>query len=170
MRNFNSWFLNKSFVYLLALTISFVCFSCSEDEDPIVEEEEIPEEPVEKTFDGRYVGGWWSNAANGSVYVNIPASAIIKKTADESKWVGEFFYSRNHTSCCSNNANDGTISFTLIDGKITDFIYAGTIPDCSGDFRGDGEVNDSGKIIINLTSGSGDCEGAHTDARIELSK
>lgn len=169
MRNFNSSFLNNKWPgYVLGLAILASCFACSEDEEPAVPV--VPEkEAEEETFEGKYVGGWWSNATNGSVYVNIAASAIIKKTDDETKWVGEFFYSRNHTSCCSSNANDGTISFTLIDGVISEFQYDGTIPGCSGDFSGEGEVNDSGKITIVLTSGS-DCEGDHSDARIELSK
>ncbi|MEO9869965.1 hypothetical protein [Ekhidna sp.] len=168
MKNSNIQFLGKWPVCIIALTISFACLSCSEDSEPEIEE--VPEkEFVEQTFTGRYIGGWWSNASNGSVYKNYPASAIIKETEDENKWVGEFFYTRTHTSCCSSNPNDGTISFTLKDGIISDFKYAGTIPDCSSDFRGEGKVEDSGKIIINLTAGR-DCEGDHTNARIELSK
>ncbi|CAN0459307.1 unnamed protein product, partial [Ectocarpus fasciculatus] len=121
------------------------------------------------TFEGQYVGGWWSNAASGSVYENYPASISIAAGSSDTEWVGEFFYTRNHISCCSaTNPNDGSISFTMVDSVITNFQYIGNLPECAGSFQGEGVLNDSGTIIIQLTGS--DCEGVHTGTRIEMSK
>ena len=143
----------------LIIMITFITISCSEDE----KEPEIPE----PTFEGRYIGGWWSNAANGSVYVNLPISATIDNQEGD-RWFGQFFYTEDFTSCCSNNANDGSISFMLKDSIITEFVYSGTLPNCDGLFQGEGVLTQSGAIEIDLTGQ--DCEGTHSDARIRLSK
>ncbi|MEQ9300702.1 MAG: hypothetical protein RIF33_19175 [Cyclobacteriaceae bacterium] len=167
-RNFNPW--GRFLTCLTLLLICFVTISCGDDEDndPVVEPVIVEPEPVVATFDGQYIGGWWSDAANGSSYNNIPASMTIAAGSSATEWVGQFFYTRNHTSCCSNNPNDGTISFTMMDSVITNFQYLGTIPNCAGNFQGEGVLNAQGTIIIQLTGN--DCEGEHSGARIELSK
>ncbi|MEM8893506.1 MAG: hypothetical protein AAGC88_02945 [Bacteroidota bacterium] len=169
MNNRNFYSLFRLMAFLSLFTMCFITTSCGDDEDeptpePIVEEPE----PTAPTFDGRYSGGWWSNAANGSVYTNIPASMTIAAGSSETEWIGEFFYTSNHVSCCSTAANDGTISFTMVDNVITNFSYIGNLPGCPGNFQGEGEVTAEGRIIIQLTGS--DCEGEHSGARIELSK
>lgn len=165
MKKRNIYALGRCFTILL---MCLVTVSCGDDEDgdPVVQP--VVEEPEAATFEGQYSGGWWSNAANGSVYDGIPASITVAAGNSETEWVGEFFYTSSHVSCCSTNPNDGSISFTMVDSVITNFEYLGNLPNCTGNFQGEGILDNQGDIIIQLTGN--DCEGEHSNARIELSK
>ncbi|MFY0600154.1 MAG: hypothetical protein JXR03_10825 [Cyclobacteriaceae bacterium] len=151
--------LKKWLICVSTATLVLSAISCSEDEKDT--------EPVIEPFYGKYSGGWWSNAANGSVYENIGASAIID-VGTGARWTGEFFYTRNYRSCCGNSTNDGTISFNLVDSVITSFRYSGTVPNCNGSFQGEGVVTPAGSIEIVFTGS--DCEGEHEGGMIKLFK
>jgi len=145
------------FFLLFPLTI---CLSCGDDDGE--EQMEQMEEEVEITLEGDYRGTWDSTTDMDITYDGFPISAKFRFAGNsETRLSGEFFATSNFSSCCSDNANDGTMFLDLDGDTITDFDFNDTITDCTGTFSGTGSIisNDPYTLEINFTGN--DCDGNH---------
>jgi len=142
-----------AWIVCLCLFIS----SCSSDDgnEPV----QMEEDPVEESFTGDYRGTW--NSVTPSVtFTDFPISArFVVSASNPNRIDAEFFATSNFTSCCSTNANDGTMIINLDGNTITSFSFTDTIVDCEGSFSGDGMINANGNFIIDFTGN--DCDGDH---------
>ena len=136
--------------WMTIVTILFLTACSDGDVAPIIEE------PV--TLDGKYTGGWTSTTATVS-FSSFPISAQLFTTGDKTSLNGEFFATRNLTSCCNSGNNDGRITMTLDGDIITAFSLNVIIPGCSGNFTGSGVIKPSGDLVIDFTGT--DCDGDH---------
>jgi len=115
-------------------------------------------------FAGNYTGTW-----NDNLYTNFPISARLT-----TETFGTFFYSPNFQSCCS-GTNDGTVSFQIDDKVIGQFTYNQHLNnfmggECPGTYQGSGVVKLDDGIQFEIKFTGSDCEGAHTNGRIVLTK
>lgn len=142
-----------AWIVCLCLFIS----GCSSDDgnEPV----QMEDDPVEESFTGNYRGTW--NSVTPSItYTDFAISArFVVSASNPNRIDAEFFATSNYTSCCSTNANDGTMIINLDGDTITSFSFTDTIVDCEGSFSGDGMINANGNFIIDFTGN--DCDGDH---------
>ena len=143
------------FAWIVCLCLCF--YSCSSDDgnEPV----QMEDDPVEESFTGNYRGTW--NSTTPSItYTDFAISArFVVSASNPNRIDAEFFATSNFTSCCSTNANDGTMVIQLDGDTITSFAFTDTIVDCEGSFSGDGMINASGNFVIDFTGT--DCDGDH---------
>ncbi|WP_299680290.1 hypothetical protein [uncultured Dokdonia sp.] len=144
------------YAWMLCLCL-FIC-SCSSD-DNNNEPQQMEEDPVEESFTGDYRGTW--NSVTPSItYTDFAISAkFVVSAANPNRIDAQFFATSNFTSCCSTNANDGTMIINLDGDTITSFSFIDTIVDCEGSFSGNGMIDANGNFIIDFTGN--DCDGDH---------
>ena len=132
--------------------------SCSSDDgnEPQQMEEE---DPVEEIFTGDYRGTW--NSVTPSItFTDFAISArFVVSNSNPNRINADFFATSNFTSCCSTNANDGTMIINLDGNTITSFSFTDTIVDCEGNFSGNGIIDENGSFVIDFTGN--DCDGDH---------
>lgn len=142
--------------YAWMLCLCLFIFSCSSDDgnEPVQ-----MEDPIEETLSGNYTGTW--NSETPSItYTDFAISArFVVSASNPNRINAEFFATPNYTSCCSTNANDGTMIINLDGNTITSFSFTDTIVDCEGTFSGDGMINANGSFVIDFTGN--DCDGNH---------
>lgn len=144
------------FTWIICLCVCL--FSCSSD-DNNNEPQQMEEDPVEASFTGNYLGTW--NSVTPTItYTDFAISArFVESASNPNRINAEFFATSNYTSCCSTNANDGTMIINLDGNTITSFTFTDTIVDCEGSFSGDGMIDANGNFIIDFTGN--DCDGDH---------
>lgn len=144
-----------SYAWILCLCL-FIC-SCSSDDDN--EPQQMEEDPVAETFTGNYRGTWNSTTPTAT-YTDFGISArFVVSPANPNRIDAQFFATTNYTSCCSTNANDGTMVINLNGNTITSFTFTDTIVDCEGSFTGTGVINTNGHFVIDFVGN--DCDGDH---------
>ena len=149
----------KKHLMLYAWTVSLCLFICSCSSDDGNEPVQMEEDPVEETFTGDYRGTWNSTTPTAT-FTDFGISArFVVSASNPNRIDAQFFATTNYTSCCSTNANDGTMVINLDGNTITSFSFTDTIVGCEGTFSGDGVINASGAFIIDFTGN--DCDGAH---------
>ena len=151
--------------WVFTVMIVFLALSCGDDGDEMEEMEE--EEEQEFVLEGAFKGTWSSNPPNVT-YTDLGISVLLGEGTTPNSIVGDFFFTDNFISCCNNGGNDGSLSMVVVDNVITDFVYDSLIPDCNGNFTGEGEIDDSGALRITFTGR--DCDGFHADGVIILRK
>ena len=119
-------------------------------------------------LEGRYTGLW-----NDNIYTNFGISAELE--AGFGNVSGPFFYSESFSSCCGGE-NDGTIRLSLEGDQILAFTYSQSLESfmggpCPGLYTGAGFIkNDNEGITLVIDFEGDDCEGSHTDGKIELNR
>lgn len=118
-------------------------------------------------LNGKYRGTW-----NDNIYSNFGITAVISSSSDF--FSGPFYYSNglpDFSPCCG-GSDDGSISFTLEDQKVSNFIYNQDLltymGGCPGTYEGTGTLRDIVTLSINFTGN--DCDGTHTGGKIELAR
>jgi len=153
-KNFNHNMFNNIRFRLNCMAIllsTFLMISCGSDDNNDDDDQPTPEES------NRYRGLWNSTTSLNRTFSDVAVSGTIDEVST-GNFRGEFFISGNFTPCCG-EFNDGTVSFTIEEGKITSFTYFDSIPNCPGTFNGSGVVNTDGSLLIDITGT--DCDGDH---------
>lgn len=138
---------NSTFRILLFSMASVCILSCSAKDDT----------NTALLSAGNYKG-LWNSSTSTATFSNLAISAKIS-VVSPGKFEGSFYISDNFTSCCG-GANDGTISFTINEEKITGFVWDDTIPGCTGTFTGSGTITSKNTLRIEFICN--DCDGDHT--------
>lgn len=145
--------MNKVFNVACQLALALSCLwmaSCGSDEAT-----EPAMEPI--TIPGDYTGVWNSRTETAS-FSNVLISARISETGTN-QYSGPFFITPNFVSCCGGPGNDGTITFTVEEDSLLNFVYDDVIPNCEGTFTGKGIIHADG--TLQLTIAGTDCDGTH---------
>lgn len=148
--------MNRIVLTTLALLVSTtVILSCGEDE--------AGSEVL--TFSAGDYTGIWNSSTGSRTFSNLKISAEITEPTP-GNFRGSFYISGNFRSCCG-GVDDGTITFTVSDKEIVDFVWDDTINNCTGTFNGTGIITSKDAIRIEFTGT--DCDGNHT-GNLTLSK
>lgn len=117
-----------------------------------------------------YLNGGYSGTWNDNIYTNFAITADL--TFSEGVLKGPFYYTNTFFSCCGGSndgsieiviGNDGNVRFSY-DQMLVQFMGGG----CDGDYSGKGIQDTDTSFRIDFTGD--DCEGAHTNGRIVLTK
>lgn len=138
-----------------ALYLCIALSSCSSDDNGTNQEMEMTEE----TLAGNYIGTWNSTTPSVTFTDFIISAKFVISPSDPNLILAEFFATSNLTSCCSTNANDGTMTINLDGNTITSFSFIDTIVGCEGNFTGSGIIDADGRFLIDFTGS--DCDGEH---------